>query len=178
MIDARKHEAFGPLEEPSRARFNALSLSIRDVVPVANAVEATQVAAELQAAGRPISPAYPLYVHRADAHPASPLEFSVDGTTWQRVAPIVDHGIEKPTGRTLAPLVVATSGVKLAVPMPTVDYAVGVTLRSNPGGTGGLTARVTLITVGGFSIAIANTSSVTQAWDTGDLVVGWSVIHK
>jgi hypothetical protein len=86
MIDLRKHEAFGPLEEPSRAAFNALSLSMHDPVPVANATERAQLVADLTAAGFAPTASRPLYVHRADAGPMLELERTIDGgTSWQTI---------------------------------------------------------------------------------------------
>lgn len=82
MIDLRKHEAFGPLEEPSRAALNALSLSTHDAVPVANATERAQLVADLTAAGFGPSPARPLRVYREDGPTVGRVEYTTDGTTW------------------------------------------------------------------------------------------------
>lgn len=92
MIDPRKHQAFGPEEQPSRAGFNALSLSINDFIPVANATEREQLVTSLNALGAGPSLTRPTLVFRADASPGRGFEFSTDGTTWASLAPGQDTG--------------------------------------------------------------------------------------
>lgn len=173
MIDARKHSAFGPDETPSRAAFNDLSLSIRDVVPVANTTERAQVLADLTDAGFPPSPSNPLYVHRADAVPARRLEVN-DGSGWRSVAPHIQHGVKAMPANTLAAGGATSTGgtVTLDVAMESANYDVGVTLRSAQSGTANLVPRVTSVTTTGFVIWIYNTGSSSTSW-TGDLLVGW-----
>lgn len=59
--------------------------SSRTFVPVANTTERAAVAAAMLAAGRPVSATNPLVVMRADAAPGTQAEFSMDGTTWQKL---------------------------------------------------------------------------------------------
>lgn len=84
--DVRKHKAPIGTETPRRQAFNDLSLSVCDVVPVANVTERTQLAADLTAAGFAPSAAHPLYVFRADAGAGLENEYTRDGATWRTVA--------------------------------------------------------------------------------------------
>jgi hypothetical protein len=85
--DARKHTAPASGEAPRRQAINDLSLTVNDIVPVANATERGQIAAQLTDAGFAPSAARPLYVSRADASAGAQLEYTTDGTTWHIAAP-------------------------------------------------------------------------------------------
>lgn len=123
MIDLRKHEAFGPLEEPSRAALNALSLSMHDPVPVANATERAQLVADLTAAGFAPTASRPLYVHRVDAGPMRELERTIDGgASWQTL--LADGG--------KAVVATGTGGTDLTTTITTPASGASVTL---PAGT-------------------------------------------
>lgn len=174
MIDPRKHEAFGADETPSRAAFNRLSLSIRDVVPVANTTERGQVLADLTGAGFPPSVSNPLYVHRADANPSERLEVCDNGTAFRRVVPLIQHGVASMPANTLAAGAATSNGgtVVLPVQMPTAAYDVQVSLRSAQSGTAHLVPRVTSVSATGFIIFVYNTGSSSTSW-TGNLLVGW-----
>lgn len=84
-IDARKHVAPAGGETPRRQAINDLSLSINDVVPVANVTERAQLVADLTSAGAPPSSTRPLVVARADAFPGAALEVTQDGVTWYAI---------------------------------------------------------------------------------------------
>lgn len=79
--DAKKHTTIAPGENPNRAALAAAILSINDVVPVANATEAAQIAATLEAAGQNFATA-PLTVSRADAPALHRIETTYDGDSW------------------------------------------------------------------------------------------------
>lgn len=81
--NARRHIVPAPGEPPRRRAFDDLSLSINDVIPVANATARAQLVADLAAAGAPVSTTRPLYVHRADT---GVTERTTNGTLWLRVA--------------------------------------------------------------------------------------------
>lgn len=59
--------------------------SITSVVPVANTTERNALPGQLASAGRPVSNADPLYVHRSDAPVGAQLEYTTDGSTWTTV---------------------------------------------------------------------------------------------
>lgn len=82
-IDAKKHSTIAAGEKPTRAALAAAILSINDVIPVANATEATQVVAALAALGQPIASS-PVVVARADARGLHRLEITYDpaGLVW------------------------------------------------------------------------------------------------
>lgn len=82
-IDAKKHTTVAAGETPSRAAIAAAILSINDVVPVANATEATQVAQAVSAAGQTLSSS-PLVVIRSDAPAGHQIEYTHDptGAVW------------------------------------------------------------------------------------------------
>lgn len=82
MADPRRHTVPLPGEKPRRAAFDALSLSINDIIAVSNVTDRAQLVAALTAAGAAPAPDRPLYVHRQDAIDAARLESTVDGTTW------------------------------------------------------------------------------------------------
>lgn len=83
--DLRGHTVPGPLETPRRAALTDLSLSIRDIVYVANATARAQLVTDLTTAGHGPSTSNPLYVHRGDAASGRELEVTTDGTTWRAV---------------------------------------------------------------------------------------------
>ncbi|MBW9094649.1 hypothetical protein JNB62_13210 [Microbacterium jejuense] len=72
--DVKKHTTLAPGEVPSRAAIAAAILSINDVIPVANSVEANQVAAAIGV--------YPVFVARADARGLHRIEYTYNGTVW------------------------------------------------------------------------------------------------
>lgn len=79
--DAKKHTTIAAGETPSRAALAAAILSVSDVIPVANATEATQVATAVAAAGQNLATA-PVTVARADARGLHRIEYSYDGAVW------------------------------------------------------------------------------------------------
>lgn len=79
--DVKKHTTIAAAETPSRAALAAAILSISDVIPVANATEATQVASAVAASGQNLATA-PVVVSRADARGLHRVEYSYDGTVW------------------------------------------------------------------------------------------------
>lgn len=84
--DIRKHTAPLAGETPSRQVINDLSLTVNDVIPIANTTARAQLVVDLTAAGFTPSQTKPLYVHRADAGAGLELEVSTDGTTWRTIA--------------------------------------------------------------------------------------------
>ncbi|EYR64278.1 hypothetical protein N866_13600 [Actinotalea ferrariae CF5-4] len=84
MIDARKHTAPAAGETPRRQAINDLSMSIRDVIPVANTTERAQLVSDLTAAGAAPSTTNPVSVYRADAPAGARVEWTDDDTTWSR----------------------------------------------------------------------------------------------
>ncbi|EIC09160.1 hypothetical protein OR221_0868 [Microbacterium laevaniformans OR221] len=66
--------------------FKQFGESIRDVVPVANILDRTQLVSDLTDAGVGPSATRPLTVHRADAPGLHRLEVTVDGTVWAPVS--------------------------------------------------------------------------------------------
>ena len=82
--NARKHAIpAGTDQSITRATiFEDFANSIRDVVPVANTTERTQLASALTAKGQAPAVGKPLLVHRADAPGLHRLEYTVDGTIW------------------------------------------------------------------------------------------------
>jgi hypothetical protein len=80
--DARKHTAPAAGETPRRQSLNDLSLSINDIIPVANTPERAQYIVDLTAAGFGPTAARPLYFNRADA--GGGVERTTNGTdfTW------------------------------------------------------------------------------------------------
>jgi hypothetical protein len=83
-LDARRHVVPAPTEAPRRAAFDDLSLSVRDIVYVADVADRDQLVADLTAAGLGPAADRPLYVHRADL---PGLEWSTDAQTWHQVPP-------------------------------------------------------------------------------------------
>lgn len=79
--DAKKHDTIAAGEAPTRARLAASIFSINDIIPVANATEANQVASAVAAAGQVLA-SDPVFVSRADARGLHRIEYSFDGTTW------------------------------------------------------------------------------------------------
>lgn len=79
--DAKKHETIAAGEAPTRAKLAAAVFSINDVVPVANATEAGQVAVAVAAAGQVLA-SNPLFVSRADARGLHRIEYTYNGTVW------------------------------------------------------------------------------------------------
>lgn len=79
--DAKKHTSIAAGEKPTRAALAASILSINDVIPVANATEANQVASALASGGQNLATT-PVLVSRADARGLHRIEFSYDGTVW------------------------------------------------------------------------------------------------
>ena len=81
--DARGHEVPAGTDDPGQviAQLEALSLSVRDVVFVANTTERAAAATALSP-----SATDPLYVHRADAPKGKNLEWTADGSTWEAVS--------------------------------------------------------------------------------------------
>lgn len=80
--DIRRHTAPLPGETPRRRSINDLSLTVNDIVPVANVTERAELVDDLNAASVGPSASRPLYVDRADAAPGMRLESTIDGTTW------------------------------------------------------------------------------------------------
>lgn len=82
--NARKHSIpAGTDQSITRATiFEDFANSIRDVVPVANTTERTQLVSALTAKGQAPAVGKPLLVHRADAPGLHRLEYTVDGTIW------------------------------------------------------------------------------------------------
>lgn len=85
-VSARKHTVPAEGETPRFEAINELGASVNDFIPVANVTERAQVIANLTAAGAPPSTARPVFVWRADAPTAVPVEFTTDGTTWTALA--------------------------------------------------------------------------------------------
>lgn len=80
-IDARKHNAFAATEQPTMAGFNALSLSINDVMPCTNTTTQASQAAAVSAAGVSFS-TNPLVTIRANAPGLHRIEYTYDGTNF------------------------------------------------------------------------------------------------
>lgn len=76
--DARGHTSPIPGETPRRQVFNDLSMTIYDIVPVANATARTTLPSTLQTAGYPVSAAKPLFVRQQDTR----QYWEFDGGTW------------------------------------------------------------------------------------------------
>lgn len=85
MIDLRKHTAPAAAEVPRRQALNDLSMSINDVVPVANATERAQLVTDLTAAGYGPTAARPLFVYQADQPVWTATKVTRDGTNWKSV---------------------------------------------------------------------------------------------
>lgn len=85
--DARGHTVPAAGETPRRQAFNDLSLTVRDVVYVANATARAQLLTDLAGVGLAASATNPVYVHRGDAPDGSRLEVTTDptGTVWRTV---------------------------------------------------------------------------------------------
>lgn len=81
--DARKHTVPGAADAPSRQALLDLGLSIRDVVPVADATERAQLVADLTAVNQGPATSRPLFVYRADAGAGREVEYTVNGSTWR-----------------------------------------------------------------------------------------------
>lgn len=80
--DARKHTAPGSAETPKRSSLNDLSLSVNDIVPVANATERDALYTTLTSAPINQVPATrPIYVDRLDT---GTIERNA-GTGWYRI---------------------------------------------------------------------------------------------
>lgn len=80
-LDAKKHTSFAAGEAPTRAALAAALFSIDDIIPVATATEAGQVATAVAAAGQTLA-TNPVFVSRADARGLHRIEYSYDGTVW------------------------------------------------------------------------------------------------
>lgn len=82
--NARKHKIpLGTELSVNRATiFQEFGESIRDIVPVANVTERSQLVADLTAAGEGPTTARPLYVYRVDAPGLHRIECTVNGTVW------------------------------------------------------------------------------------------------
>src|SRR5690606_33152768 len=128
IIDARKHTAPHNDDTPRRQAINDLSLTVNDIVPVANTTERAQVVADLAAAGFPTGSGRPLYVHRMDAPAGSRLEVNDGGSPFRRVVPLIQHGVRQMPPNTLAAGAGTSNGgtVTLAEPMPSANYDVQV----------------------------------------------------
>lgn len=88
--DNKKHTTIAAGETPSRAALAAALLSIRDLVPVANATEANQVAAAVAAGGQPLA-TDPIAVARLDAPGLHMIELSTASPGVWRPASGVLH---------------------------------------------------------------------------------------
>ncbi len=84
--DARNHTVPAAADAPARSALTNMSLSIRDVVYVADTTARAAVVSAMASAGKTIGSAEPLYVHRGDAGAGRELEYSVDGTNFKTVA--------------------------------------------------------------------------------------------
>lgn len=80
-IDAKKHTYPAPGETPTRAALAGAILSINDIIPVANATEAVQVATALAAGGQNLA-TNPVTVARADASGLHKIEVCYDSTNF------------------------------------------------------------------------------------------------
>lgn len=82
-VDAKKHTTIAAGEVPSRTALALALLSIDDVIPVANATEATQVAVAVAATGQNLA-TNPVVVSRADAPGLHRIEYTYDpaGLVW------------------------------------------------------------------------------------------------
>lgn len=174
MIDARKHDAPAAAETPRRQAINDLSLSIRDVIPVANTTERAQLVSNLTAAGQAPSVSNPLYVHRADARPGLALEYTENGTTWVSVSRESQGGVRAMAANTLASGATTSTGgtVVLGQAFADANYDVQLSLASGQAGTAFLVPRALSKTATGFVIFVYNVGSTSQSW-TGDLLVNW-----
>lgn len=79
--DAKKHVSPAPGEVPTRAALAAMIFSAADIIPVANATEANQVADSIEAKGQVLA-SNPVFVSRADARGLHRIEYTYDGTVW------------------------------------------------------------------------------------------------
>ena len=81
--DAKKHTTIASGETPSRAAIAAAILSMNDIIPVANATEAAQVAVAVAATGQTLTSS-PLVVIRSDAPAGHQIEYTHDptGQVW------------------------------------------------------------------------------------------------
>jgi len=154
--DVRKHLAPIGSETPRRQAFNDLSLSICDLVPVANTTARTQLVSDLTAAGYAPSATHPLYVFRADATAGHETEYTRDGTTWQAVWPVP-----------AAPVTVYGMYVRLSNQTVTSSTSVYTNVIGTASGTveGGLTLNAG---TGEVTVPIAG-QYLLNAW------VGWGV---
>jgi hypothetical protein len=85
-LDTRGHEvppATGV--PPARKALTDLSLSVNDIIYVANATERAQKIATLTAAGFGPTPQRPVVVYRGDAPTGAKLEVTENGSTWSTV---------------------------------------------------------------------------------------------
>lgn len=89
-VDAKKHTTIAAGETPTRTALAASILSINDVVPVANATEATQVAVAVSAAGQNLASS-PLAVIRSDAPAGHQIEYTRDpaGLVWMSASGVL-----------------------------------------------------------------------------------------
>lgn len=90
--DARKHTVPGAADAPSRQALLDMSLSIRDLVPVATVTARAQLVADLTAIGQAPSATRPLMVYRADAAAGREVEVSVNGDNWRALNTPNDSG--------------------------------------------------------------------------------------
>lgn len=97
--DIRRHTAPAAGETPRRQSINDLSLTVNDIVYVANTTARAQLVAGLNTAGVGPSTTRPIYVHRGDATAGKELEYTTDGTTWTSVAaPLAIGRLERSVG--------------------------------------------------------------------------------
>lgn len=80
--DARGHTVPASTDHPSRAALTALSLSIRDAIPVASATARAALITTLSGLGITASVSNPIRVWRADAPVGAQEEITVNGTNW------------------------------------------------------------------------------------------------
>lgn len=168
MLDLRKHDAFGENEQPSRAGFNALSLSINDFVPVANVTERAQLVADLNAIGRGPSAGKPLMVYRADARDGFRLEVSENGTSWRAVNQPLAGGVQERIQRGSTTGTTAGNGT---LPLTFSEPFVGTPVVTvSAGSTAGGVASVACT-----GVATATGQQVVCYTATGALVTGQNV---
>jgi hypothetical protein len=86
--DVKKHISVAAGEVPARAAIAAAIFSINDIIPVANATEAGQVATAAASAGQVLASA-PITVARADAPGMHRAEISNDGSVWRPLSSVL-----------------------------------------------------------------------------------------
>lgn len=84
--DVRGHEVPASDDQPARSAFTNLSLSIRDIIYVANSTAQAQLVTDLAGAGITPSSSNPIYTHRASAPVGRELEYTMNGTTWHAIS--------------------------------------------------------------------------------------------